>query len=147
GGTIALSADNKKMAGEQGAGGVYLYNVTWNGNTPTLQLDEQIPGTENDLDSECYPQLQFDPAGNLIAYKRGAGLQLYAMKSATPRVSMVMASKANTLSGAASGLSLIANDEKTEPAVYYNLQGMRVDSPQNGVFIEVRGTKAVKIAK
>ena len=147
GGTIALSADNKKMAVDQGADGVYLYNVTWNGNTPTLQLDEQIPGTENDLDSECYPQLQFDPAGNLIAYKRGAGLQLYAMKSATPRVSMVMASKANTLSGAASGLSLIANDEKTEPAVYYNLQGMRVDSPQNGVFIEVRGTKAVKIAK
>lgn len=32
-------------------------------------------------------------------------------------------------------------------AVYYNLQGIRVDQPANGMFIMVKGNKAVKVAK
>lgn len=31
--------------------------------------------------------------------------------------------------------------------VYYNLQGVRVANPENGLFIEVRGNKAVKVIK
>lgn len=147
GGSIALSADNTKMAVDQGSDGIYIYDVTWSGDTPSLKLNEQVPGSESDLDAECYPQLQFDPAGNLIAFKRGSGLQLYAMKSATPRVSVVAAKKAETISGSSSGLNTIVSDEDTAPAVYYNLQGVRVDNPANGVFIEVRGTKAVKVVK
>ncbi len=44
-----------------------------------------------------------------------------------------------------SGIETIAA-ENVENAVYYNLQGVRVNNPQNGMFIRVIGTKAVKVA-
>ena len=31
------------------------------------------------------------------------------------------------------------------PAVYYNLQGMRVDNPANGIYIMRKGSKATKV--
>ncbi len=37
--------------------------------------------------------------------------------------------------------------EAAGEAVYYNLQGVRVENPVNGLFIEVRGNKAVKVVK
>jgi len=37
--------------------------------------------------------------------------------------------------------------EAAGEAVYYNLQGVRVDNPEGGLFIEVRGNKAVKVVK
>ena len=44
------------------------------------------------------------------------------------------------------GISDIEIDSNTAP-VYYNLQGVRVANPENGLFIEVRGNKAVKVIK
>lgn len=40
----------------------------------------------------------------------------------------------------------IAVDENA-PVVYYNLQGQRVNNPENGIFVRVQGGKAVKVAK
>ncbi len=37
-------------------------------------------------------------------------------------------------------------DVENVPAVYYNLQGVRVANPQNGMFVKVTGKKAVKVA-
>ena len=39
----------------------------------------------------------------------------------------------------------IAIDESDEPASYYNLQGIKVANPSNGVFIKVQGEKASKL--
>lgn len=147
GGTIALSADQKQIAVDQGDEGIYLYDITWNNDTPTLKLNSQIAGSENELGSECYPQLQFDPAGNLIAFKRGSGLQLYAMKSATPRVSTVPAKKSVTLTGSSTGIVDVITDNASAEPVYYNLQGVKVENPTQGIFIEVRGSKAIKVVK
>lgn len=44
-----------------------------------------------------------------------------------------------------SGVENIAA-ENVEP-VYYNLQGVRVENPENGIFIEVRGTTVTKVIK
>lgn len=44
------------------------------------------------------------------------------------------------------GISDIEIDSNAAP-VYYNLQGVRVANPENGLFIEVRGNKAVKVIK
>lgn len=44
----------------------------------------------------------------------------------------------------AAGVSDIEADVNAE-AVYYNLQGVRVDNPENGLFIEVRGSKVTKV--
>ncbi len=45
-----------------------------------------------------------------------------------------------------SGIADIEADNIAAP-VYYNLQGVRVANPENGLFIEVRGNKAVKVIK
>lgn len=46
----------------------------------------------------------------------------------------------------ASGIADVEIDG-TETPVYFNLQGVRVAEPEHGVFIEVRGNKAVKVIK
>lgn len=40
---------------------------------------------------------------------------------------------------------ILSNDEK-QPVEYFNLQGMRVDNPQNGVYIRRQGNKTTKVA-
>ena len=44
-----------------------------------------------------------------------------------------------------SGLENVAADDSALAPVYYNLSGVRVEKPQDGVFIEVRGTSARKL--
>lgn len=39
----------------------------------------------------------------------------------------------------------IVTDELSTPAAYYNLQGVRVENPANGIFIKVQGNKAQKV--
>ncbi len=50
-----------------------------------------------------------------------------------------------SLAKAASGIQSVEADAVAP--VYYNLQGVRVLNPENGMFIEVRGNKAVKVVK
>lgn len=42
------------------------------------------------------------------------------------------------------GVDEIISDEEAAP-VYFNLQGQRVDNPEKGIYIMVRGTKATKV--
>ena len=42
------------------------------------------------------------------------------------------------------GVDEIVSDEEAAP-VYFNLQGQRVDNPEKGIYIMVRGTKATKV--
>lgn len=51
-----------------------------------------------------------------------------------------------TLPGGA-GINDVIADGAQEAPVYYNLQGVRVANPENGLFIEVRGNKAAKVLK
>lgn len=44
------------------------------------------------------------------------------------------------------GVSDITVDDANAPVLYYNLQGVRVDNPQNGLYIRVQGKKATKVA-
>lgn len=39
----------------------------------------------------------------------------------------------------------ISSDDANAPVVYYNLQGVRVENPSNGIFIRVQGKKTEKI--
>ena len=45
-----------------------------------------------------------------------------------------------------SGVQNVAIDENL-PVVYYNLQGVRVDNPENGIFIARQGSKSMKVVK
>lgn len=51
-----------------------------------------------------------------------------------------------TVTFIASGSAVETIDaEDNAPAVYYNLQGVRVNNPKNGIFVKVAGNKAVKV--
>lgn len=61
-----------------------------------------------------------------------------------------LADNMNTKITLSRGTSAIANvevDDLNAPVVYYNLQGVRVENPANGVFIRVQGNQATKIVK
>ena len=62
------------------------------------------------------------------------------MRDKTPRIAPILI-EATTETGIA---SIEAEDGE---AVYFNLQGVRVQNPENGIFIRVQNGKAVKIAK
>lgn len=49
--------------------------------------------------------------------------------------------------GALAGIEGVEIDAANVAPVYYNLQGVRVENAENGLFIEVRGNKAVKVIK
>lgn len=46
-----------------------------------------------------------------------------------------------------SGLSEAIVEDDDAPAVYYNLQGVRVDNPSSGIFIKVQGGKAQRVVR
>lgn len=52
-----------------------------------------------------------------------------------------------TLSRGTSAIANVEADDTNAPMVYYDLQGMRVENPANGVFIRVQGSQVTKIAK
>lgn len=54
--------------------------------------------------------------------------------------------KTITASGV-TGIEDIVADGDEADAVYYNLQGVRVDNPENGLYIRVRGNKVEKVVK
>ena len=61
-----------------------------------------------------------------------------------------LADNMNTTITLSRGTSAIANveaDDTNAPVVYYNLQGVRVENPANGVFIRVQGSQVTKVAK
>ena len=39
----------------------------------------------------------------------------------------------------------ISEEGEVVAPVYYNLQGVRVNNPENGLFIQVKGSKATKV--
>ncbi|MDE6512042.1 MAG: hypothetical protein K2L00_08130, partial [Muribaculaceae bacterium] len=49
-----------------------------------------------------------------------------------------------TAASGTTGIEAIANDENA-PVEYYNLQGVRVANPENGLYIKRQGNKAVKV--
>lgn len=46
-----------------------------------------------------------------------------------------------------SGVKAVESAEAEAEALYYNLQGVQVANPANGIFVEVRGGKATKVVK
>ena len=51
-----------------------------------------------------------------------------------------------TLAADFSGINnVIADADENAPVEYYNLQGVKVEKPENGIFIKKQGAKATKI--
>ena len=40
---------------------------------------------------------------------------------------------------------IVADDDANAPVYYYNMQGVRVTNPENGIYIRVQGKNATKV--
>lgn len=87
-------------------------------------------------DNDGYTAL---PDNKLILTKSGEEYSVYAMKDGVKSVAK------SIVADAATGIAGIEAEDGE--AVYFNLQGVRVQNPENGVFIRVQNGKAVKIVK
>lgn len=78
GGGFAISKDKSKLVLHTGAGNLRLFNVIWNGNTPTLAKSVDYTCNVQDGGGNVY-QMAFDYGGNLIVAGKNVGI--YAMPS------------------------------------------------------------------
>ena len=73
GSAIAVSKDEKLLAMVGGTGNIMLFDITWNGNVPTLSNKRDYPvvaddsNTAGSYDIPTITTLNFDYAGNLVA--------------------------------------------------------------------------------
>ena len=81
-------------------------------------------------------------------YKAGvnaSGCQSWKVKEGKYDVTLDIPSLKISIVTITSGIESV--EVENAAPVYYNLQGVRVMNPENGMFIEVRGNKAVKVMK
>lgn len=140
GGGIRVSPNGKQIAIASSTSTFSIYDLTFNAQgVPSLTERECVRhgiGTNvNDI--------AWDLAGNIyIVGNSGEYLKGYAL----PR-SGAFATKASSRYAFKVGASAIENisEDVETPAEYYNLQGMRVMNPKNGIFIKKQGEKIKKV--
>ena len=103
GGGIALSADESQLVIIDQSSNIRLYNVAWDGNTPSVELAATYP-----CGYAAAGTLSFDFAGNLIgsmgtAYGTSMRLVVYGMPTENNEI-LVPAKKALTVSGVATAI-------------------------------------------
>ncbi|MDE5629481.1 MAG: phosphodiester glycosidase family protein [Muribaculaceae bacterium] len=152
GGGVALSADGSRIVVSGCKLNARLYNVTWNGKTPSLSFVQEIPGSANTGSNEVC-QMAFDTAGNVLAINRTTvlandGLQVFAIAGEQAPVT-VPAKAAYVVEGPAEqvGVETVSVEDSKASVEWYNLQGVRV-SPDNlapGIYIRRQGKATKKV--
>lgn len=143
---LSITHDGKTLAvGNADGKTVYVYDVTWNGTTPTLEYRYAIPG------GSAWGHMRFDYAGNLHTYWReNGGYHVYALAQERPEVT-VPAKSALTFKGVELGVSdIVVSDsiDSDAPVQYFNLNGVAMPEGGNlapGVYVRVQGGKATKV--
>lgn len=139
---VALSPDGKTLAV-----GTYtnieIFSVEWTDNTPALTYLYDVPLSETE-----WAHFDFDPAGNLHAFLRNRGYRVYGLTNAEPKA-LTSGRAAQIVVGKPSGIQniTVAEAQADGDAVYYNLNGMRVDASKlnTGIYIKVQGKTATKV--
>ena len=146
GSAIAVTKDGKMLVANDNNGVLQFYAVTWNESTPVLTHKYSYEhgigvNAKTVKDGACIEQMAFDPAGRLVASGRYLGVFTVPTDnntSETPAIKTITAGKASV---AIESVEAEAND----PVEYYNLQGVKVANPENGIFIKKQGNKATKV--
>ena len=145
GGGIRLSPDGKQIAISSSSANpkqITVYNLVWSEDgVPALRREYVI--THN-IGTNVY-DIAWDLAGNLyICGNSGEYLKAFSL----PRTEAFTTKAASKYSFSTEnvGINKVAVDNDADaPAEYYNLQGVKVANPSNGVFIKVQGKKATKV--
>ena len=129
---------------------VTVHEVKWV-TKAGMRIPEFGPAIYKIPSSTTFGQISFDAADNLYISnnKQGTSTQYQYAVYALPgkRTVTTPAKTSDVIKVAASGLGNVTVESENATPVYYNLQGVKVENPVNGVFIEVCGNKATKIVK
>ena len=146
GGAVAVTKDGKTLAVNDPDGILRFYDVTWSECTPSLALKYEYThnigvNAKRIADGDCIEQMAFDYAGNLVA--SGHYLGVFSIptidnRCETPAMQTVTCGKASV------AIEEVDADVNA-PVEYYNLQGVKVANPSNGIFIKKQGAKATKV--
>ena len=141
GGGMALNADETKFAIVDGSAAIQVYDVEWTNDVPSFTHATTIPTKDQEI---C--QMAFDYAGNLHCINRKHGYYVHAVPSVAKDVTTPAKAKL-IIKGNASGVENVTIEAVDEdaPVEYYNLQGVKVENPSNGIFIKVQGKKSEKV--
>ncbi len=137
---LSVSPDGKFLAAPSAAGTVSVYEI-FHLEDGSIYLNEEykITGVGNNEYS-----LAWDAAGNL--YGGNATKELvkgYAIPRTEPFTTKAASKYAFTVVN--TGVEEVETAEAEDAApVYYNLQGVQVENPENGIYIVKRGNKVTK---
>ena len=145
GGGVRVSPDGKQIAVASSSANpkqFTVYNLVWSEDgVPALRLEYVI--THN-IGTNVY-DIAWDLAGNIyICGNSGEYLKGFAL----PRTEAFTTKAASkyTFNTENVGINKIAIDnDANAPVEYYNLQGVKVENPSNGIYIKVQGEKAEKV--
>ena len=147
-GGIAINKDMTKLAvANNNNGNINIYNVTWNGNTPSLSFSYEI-NVGHSFGTNHYPaieQMMFDPADNLLAFSRQKGFMAFTTKNPERKTTTYAPSSQiiETIGNIPTGIENMIQEETA--VEYYNLQGVKVENPANGLYIKKQGNKVTKV--
>ena len=147
-GGIAINKDMTKLAvANDNYGNINIYNVTWNGNTPSLSFSYEI-NVGHSFGTNHYPaieQMMFDPADNLLAFSRQKGFMAFTTKNPERKTTTYAPSSQiiETIGNIPTGIENMIQEETA--VEYYNLQGVKVENPANGLYIKKQGNKVTKV--
>ncbi len=139
---IRYSPDFSQLVMSTSSYSFTIYDVTYKEDgTPVLTENKVVNYTYKNNDINDFA---WDLAGNIYAVSNGGE---YVKGFAIPRADNTFATKAaskyNFTVDTATGVETIGTDNA--PVEYYNLQGVKVENPENGIFIKKQGNKAVKV--
>lgn len=139
---IALNRERNLFAVAGYNENVRVFAVEWADNTPTLTYLYSIP----DSNGQAVGQIRFDYAGNLHTFTQNVGYRVYALPALNPTCT-TPAPKAQLLASGKSDIEAIDLDTPDADAIYYNLQGIRVDAANitPGIYLQVKGATATKV--
>lgn len=146
GSAIAVSKDGNTVVINDEDGILQFFDVVWAGTIPSLihkySYEHNIGINGNLLrNGKCIEQMSFDYSGRLVA--GGHYLGVFTIPTAN-NVCETPARQSITCGKASVAVEEVEVDVNA-PVEYYNLQGVKVVNPENGIFIKKQGTKVEKV--
>ena len=150
-GALAVDERTKTIAFANAGNARFVkYNVDENDNvTVDINTIVAYPMTMQGSSSNAF---DFDYAGNLYSVTSGAELMaVFAVPDAVmgENTCATPAKKEYTVSFSQADIEATSiqdiNADANAPVEYYNLQGVKVDNPSNGIFIKKQGNKTAKV--
>ena len=120
--------------------GINIYLLSWDDNKPVLEPYKEIASP---YQSGVYTTVRFDAGNNLHVINQTQGYYQVIMADKEP-ISVTAGKDAVSIS---TGVDNVAVDAEAAEAVYYNLNGVKVDADNltPGVYVKVAGKVATKV--